>query len=92
MTWKGNKQKHALAAKGIKSKIHIPDNRTDNTIDVTWKQENNDGAMIEITKEFVNKKAAEKHIERIKYSASVINKPLEIVRVGKKDENKKQNV
>jgi len=89
MTWKGNKQKHAMAAKGIKSKIHIPDKRTDNTIDVTWKQENNDGNMIEITKEFVNKKDADKHIERIKYSASVINKPLEIVKVRQKDELEK---
>lgn len=86
MGWKGDKQKHALAAKGIKSKIHIPDKRTNNTIDVTWKQENNDGKMIEITKEFVNKKDADKHIERIKYSASVINKPIEIIKVGEKHE------
>ena len=78
--WHNNSHGHRLAGMGIKTNI-IRDMRIKKPVKVIWKQENKEGKMIQIEKDFINHKEASEHIIRLEKSAECINKPINIIEV-----------
>jgi len=79
--WFGKKQQHSMAAKGIKTKIHLIGNRKYG-FEVIWKQQDENGKMKIFKEIFETQYEAEKHKEKLLYSAKSIGKPLKIIEIN----------
>ena len=91
MSWPGEKQRHGLSRRRVKTKKEFTDKRLKQPVKVTWLQKDKKGNVMQVSEEFKNKEGANNHIKKLKQSAKKLDMPVKIVSVkGGVNDGKKQ--
>jgi len=82
--WYGNKEKHSLASKGIKSKVkHI--GKRFYGWQVVWKQEDENEKLKQYREVFETEEKAREHIRKLYKSGESIGKQVKILTIEEVD-------